>query len=55
MRIHTGDKLHTRGTCDLQQCGILTSVDKPVQPPFNLRNTNLCSVSSLTLIEYLND
>ena len=28
-------------TCDLQQCGILTSVDleDPVQPPFELRNS----------------
>ena len=27
-------------TCDLQQCGILTSVasDEPVQPPVKLRN-----------------
>ena len=27
--------------CDFQQCGILTSVDsdKPVQPPFKLRNS----------------
>ena len=41
-------------TCGLQQCGILTSVDsdEPVQPPFKLRNYKLCSVSSLTLIEY---
>ena len=38
-------------TCDYQQCGILTSVDsdEPVQPPFKLRNSKLCSVSSLTL------
>ena len=29
-------------TCDLQQCGILISVDsdEPVQPPFRLRNLN---------------
>ena len=41
-------------TCDFQQCGILTSVDsgKPVQPPFKLRNSKLCSVSSLTVIGY---
>ena len=26
--------------------------DEPVQPPFKLRNFKLCSVSSLTLIEY---
>ena len=44
-------------TCDLQQCGILTSVDsdEPVQPHFRLRNTKWCSVSSLTLIEYSSD
>ena len=36
-------------TCDFQQCGILTSVDsdEPVQPPFKLRNSKWCSVSSL--------
>ena len=41
-------------TCDFQQCGILTSVDsdEPVQPPFKLRNSKWCSVSSLTVIEY---
>ena len=40
-------------TCDFQQCGILTSVDSdmPVQPPFKLRTSKRCSVSSLTLIE----
>ena len=33
-----------------KQCGILTSVDsdEPVQPPFKLRNSKWCSVSSLT-------
>ena len=32
----------------------LTSVDtyEPVQPPFELRTSKRCSVSSLTLIEY---
>ena len=41
-------------TCDFHQCGILTSVDsdEPVQPPFKLRNSKSCSVSSLTVIEY---
>ena len=41
-------------TCNFQQCGILTCVDsdEPMQPPFKLRNTKWCSVSSLTLIEY---
>ena len=35
-------------TCDFQQCGTLTSIDldKPVQPPFKLRNCKCCSVSS---------
>ena len=34
-------------TCDLQQCGILTSVDsdEPVQTPFKLRNSKCCSIS----------
>ena len=33
---------------DFQQCGILTCVDsdEPVQPPFKLRNSKWCSVSS---------
>ena len=37
-----------------QQCGILTCVDlgEPVQPPFKLRNSKWCSVSSYTVIEY---
>ena len=41
-------------TCDFQQFDILTSVDsdEPLQPPFKLRNSNWCSVSSLTIIEY---
>ena len=44
-------------TCDFQQCGILTSVDsdEPVQPPFKLRNSKWCSVSSLTPMEYSSD
>ena len=44
-------------TCDFQQCGILTCVDsdKPVQPPFKLRNSKWCSVSSFTVIEYLSN
>ena len=44
-------------TCDFQQCGILTSVDsdEPVQPPFKLRKSKRCSVSSLTVIEYSSD
>ena len=41
-------------TCDFQQCGIFTRInlDEPVQPPFKLRNSKLCSVSSLTVIDY---
>ena len=44
-------------TCDFQQCGILTCADsdEPVQPPFKLRSSKWCSVSSLTLIEYSSD
>ena len=42
---------------DFQQFDILTSVDsdEPLQPPFKLRNSKWCSVSSLTIIEYLSD
>ena len=42
-------------TCNFQHCGILTNVDsdEPVQPHFKLRNSKWCSVSSLTVIEYL--
>ena len=42
---------------DFQQCGILTCVDsdRPGQPPFKLRNSKWCSVSSLTIIEYSSD
>ena len=44
-------------TCDFQQCGILTSVDtdEPVQPPFKLRNSKWCLVSSLRVIEFSSD
>ena len=44
-------------TCDLQQCGILTSVDsdEPLQPSFKLRYSKWCSVGSLTVKEYLSD
>ena len=40
-----------------QQCGILTSVDsdEPVKPPFRLRISKRCSVSSFTLVESSND
>ena len=42
---------------DIQQCGILTSVesDKPAVPPFKLGNSKLCSVISLRAIEYSSD
>ena len=42
---------------DFQQFGVLTCVDsdEPLQPPFKLRNSKWCSVSSLTLIEYSMD
>ena len=44
---------------EFQQCGILTCVDsdEPLQPPFKLRNSKWCSVStcSLTIIEYSSD
>ena len=38
-------------TCDFKQYGILTFVDSgmSVQPPFKLRNSNFCLVSSLTV------
>ena len=38
----------------IQQFDILTSVDsdEPLQPPFKLSNSKLCSVSSLTVIKY---
>ena len=39
---------------DFQQFDILTceDSDEPVQPPLTLRNSKLCSVSSLTIKEY---
>ena len=42
---------------DFKQCGILTCADsdEPVQPPVRRRNSKLCSVSSLTIIEYSSD
>ena len=42
-------------TCDFHQCGIMTSVDseEPVQPPFKLRNSRWCSVSSLIIFKRL--
>ena len=51
------NKHNWAATCDFQQCGILTSVDsdEPVQPPFKLRNSKWCLVSSLTLVEYTSD
>ena len=42
---------------DFQQCGILTCVDSdgPLQPPFKLRISIWCSVSSVIIIEYSSD
>ena len=42
---------------DFQQCGILACVDsdEPVQPPFKLRNSKWCSISSLIFKEYSSD
>ena len=42
---------------DLQQCGILISVDsdEPLQPFFKLKNSKWCSFSSLTILEYSSD
>ena len=39
------------------KCGILTSLDSDelVRPPFKLRNSKWCSVSSSTVIEYSSD
>ena len=50
-------KNHSNKTCDVQQFGILTSVDsdEPVKPPVKLRNSKLCSISSLTVMEYSSD
>ena len=44
-------------TCDFQQCGSLTSVDSDehVQHPVKLRSSKLCSVCSLTVVEYSSD
>ena len=42
---------------DFQQSGILTSVDsdEPVQSPYKPSDSQWCSVSILTLIEYSSD
>ena len=44
-------------TCDFKQSGILTWIDsyKHVQPPFKLKISKWCSLSSLTVIEYSSD
>ena len=44
-------------TRDFLQCGILTIVasDKPVQPPYKLRISKYCSVSSLRHIHSVSD
>ena len=42
---------------DFNKCGILTCVDsdEPLQPPFKLRISIWCSVSSVIIIEYSSD
>ena len=54
--IHHHQKHIWAATCDFRQCGILTwiDLDESVQPPFKLRNSIRCSVSSLIhiIIEY---
>ena len=42
---------------EISNFDILISVDldEPQQPPFKLSNSKWCSVSSLTIIEYLSD
>ena len=39
---------------EISNSGILKSVDsdEPVQPPFKLRHSKSCSISSLSVIEY---
>ena len=51
------DSLSLQSVIEPQQFDILTSVDsdEPLQPPFKLINSKWCSVSSLTIIEYLSD
>ena len=53
----SNSKYKRASTCDLQQGGILTSVDsgEPVQPPFKLRHSKWCSVRILTLKIYSSD
>ena len=51
MVIHMSRDMWFPTMCDL------TSVDsdEPLQPPFKLRNSKWCSISSLTIIEYSSD
>ena len=50
-------KLHEPWHVLSEQFDILSreDLDEPVQPPVKLRNSKWCSVSSLTIIEYLSD
>ena len=54
---NNGDKSIWATTWDFQQCGILKWIDsdEPVQPPFKLRDSKFCSVSSLPVKEYSSD
>ena len=51
--ITRGHKEQRASACDFQPFDILTNVDsdESLQPPFKLRNSKWCSVSSLTNIE----
>ena len=57
MCTHCTSKTKWTAAWYFQQCGILTGVDsdKPLQPPFELRNSKWCLVSSLIFIEYASD
>ena len=54
---YSADLRFRASACNVQQCDILTCVDSgaPLQAPFKLRTAKWCSVSSLTIIEYLSD
>ena len=54
---HNLSKTKNEQPRDFQQWGILTRVDmdEHVLPPFKLRNSKKCSVSSVILIEHLSD
>ena len=54
---HWKKKIKWAAKCNFQHWGILTSVDldKPVQPPFKLRNYKWCLISSLIFIDNQSD